>query len=285
MDLFIQHSAQSIVHLHRVSREHIKSLTLHTQCITIINALSNKICVATMKPKLLKKFGRTRMRKLSSSDCSTRKSSLDISEGPSAGFNDSSSSLRTVTAVESRPALVLEKAFPVEPSSLGRSQTTYTHVNDNASSILINQVHAAVHHLPAPAPPATQPPAHVHQYPPTMSHHSTRHYHQQKPQEFVYYPTYRAEDRATSFIREHPQVDEMPSPSITASSAAAVPPLAMAAPGEDASILQARREAIEATAKLLGANHPDTLLAIQSMQKHCNTCRNSASASNLYMTG
>ena len=63
----------------------------------------------------------------------------------------------------------------------------------------------------------------------------------------------------------------MPSPSITASPAAAVPPLAMAAPGEDASILQARREAIEATAKLLGANHPDTLLAIQSMQKHCNT--------------
>ena len=119
-----------------------------------------------------------------------------------------------------------------------------------------------------------QPPVHVHQYPPTMRHHSTRHSHQQNPQEFVYYsyPTYRAEDRATSFIREHPQVDEMPSPSITASSAAAVPPLAMAAPGEDASILQARREAIDATAKLLGANHPDTLLAIQSMQKHCNTC-------------
>ena len=217
-----------------------------------------------MNPKLLKKFGRTRMRKLSSSDCSTRKSSLDISEGPSAGSHDSSSSLRTVTAAESRPALVLEKAFPVEPISLGGSQTTYTHVNGNASSILINQVHAAVHHLSAPAPATV----HVHQHPPTMRHHSTRHSH---PQNLVY-PTYRAEDRATSFIREHPQVDEMPSPSITASSAAAVPPLAMAAPGEDASILQARREAIDATAKLLGANHPDTLLAIQSMQKHCNTC-------------
>jgi hypothetical protein len=228
-----------------------------------------------MKPKLLKKFGRTRMRKLSSSDCSTRKSSLDISEGPSAGFNDSSSSLRTVTAVENRPGL--EEALPAEPSD----QTTYPYVNDNASSIPTNQVHAAVHHLPAP--PATQPPVHVHQYPSTTRHHSTHHSHRPNPQEFVYYPAYRAEDRATSFIREYPQVDEMPSPSITASSAAVVPPLAMAAPEEDASILQARREAIEATAKLLGANHPDTLLAIQSMQKHCN--RNSASTSNLYMSG
>ena len=105
-----------------------------------------------MKPKLLKKFGRTRMRKLSSSDCSTRKSSLDISEGPSAGFNDSSSSFRTVTAVENRPEQ--EEALPAD-------QTTYTYVNDNASSIPTdaNQVHAAVHHLPAP--PATQPPVHV----------------------------------------------------------------------------------------------------------------------------
>ena len=234
-----------------------------------------------MKPKLLKKFGRTRMRKLSSSDCSARKSSLDISEGPSAGFNDSSSSLRTVTAEENRPEL--ETALP--PSSLERDQTTYTYMNDNASSIPTNQVHAAVHRLPLPAPPATQPPVHVHQYPSTTRHHSTHPSHRPNPQDLIYYPTYRAEDRATSFIREYPQVDEMPSPSITASSAAVVPPLAMAAPEEDASILQARREAIEATAKLLGANHPDTLLAIQSMQKHCNTCRNSASASNLYMTG
>ena len=227
-----------------------------------------------MKPKLLKKFGRTRMRKLSSSDCSTRKSSLDISEGPSAGFNDSSSSFRTVTAVENRPEQ--EEALPAD-------QTTYTYVNDNASSIPTdaNQVHAAVHHLPAP--PATQPPVHVHQYPSTTRHHSTHHSHRPNPQDFIYYPAYRAEDRATSFIREYPQVDEMPSPSITASSAAAIPPLAMAAPEEDASILKARREAIEATAKLMGANHPDTLLAIQSMQKHCT--RNSASASNLYMSG
>jgi len=227
-----------------------------------------------MKPKLLKKFGRTRMRKLSSSDCSTRKSSLDISEGPSAGFNDSSSSFRTVTAVENRPELVPEKSLPAD-------QTRYTYVNDNASSIPTNQVLAAVHHLPTP--PATRPPVHVHQYPSTTRHHSTHHSNQQNPQDLIYYPAYRAEDRATSFIREYPQVDEMPSPSITASSAAVVPPLAMAAPGEDGSILQARREAIEATAKLLGANHPDTLLAIQSMQKHCN--RNSASASNLYMSG
>eukprot|EP00563_Minutocellus_polymorphus_P004671 CAMPEP_0181034726 /NCGR_PEP_ID=MMETSP1070-20121207/7959_1 /TAXON_ID=265543 /ORGANISM="Minutocellus polymorphus, Strain NH13" /LENGTH=245 /DNA_ID=CAMNT_0023112269 /DNA_START=64 /DNA_END=801 /DNA_ORIENTATION=+ len=245
-----------------------------------------------MKPKLLKKLS-GRMRKLSSSDCSTRKSSLDSSDGlSSAGcLNDSYSSLRTVEE-NHRPALVSEKALQAEQNSPAKEQTAYLNDNAAASSIPINQVHAAVHQLPAPtAIPATQP---VHQY--TTSHHSSFiHSHYQNPQEFVYYPTYNTNGRATNFF-EYPQVDEMmlvdpmSSPSITSSSAALVPPPAttsrprpssVAAPEEDSSILQARREAIEATAKLLGADHPDTLLAIQSMQKHCR----SGAAPHLHISG
>ena len=38
-------------------------------------------------------------------------------------------------------------------------------------------------------------------------------------------------------------------------------------------IIQTQKDAVEAAAKLFGAEHPNTIFAIQSMQKQCNSTR------------
>ena len=218
-----------------------------------------------MKPELLKKL-RGRMRKRSSSDCSTRKCSLDSCDPSSSAqeggwLNDSISSRRTVDEMQPVP----EQAHVVREAL--------------SSSIAANNHQVpAMHHLPSADVSQAEPlhqyqayPTDPHTHPP--SHHQHSH-HQHNPQENTDYPTY-----SHSHIRNGTLAYAQPPSSNAVAAVVPPPPAAMPAPEEDPSILQARKEAIEATAKLMGANHPDTLLAIQSMQKHC---RNQAAAAYLY---
>ena len=214
-----------------------------------------------MKPNLLKKLS-GRMRKRSSSDCSTRKCSLDdscvtscdpVSSSAQEGgcLNDSLSSRRTVDEMQ-----------PV-PEQL--------HVEHEASvSSLIAANNQVPHHLPSVDLLVSQPEQ-IHQQHPSNQYSTNPHtnpsHHQYNPQENTScHPTRNFNGRVTNN-----------------SSTAVVPPPppphpVIPTPEEDPSILQARKEAIEATAKLMGANHPDTLLAIQSMQKHCRNGREAAAS-------
>ena len=218
-----------------------------------------------MKPNLLKKLS-GRMRKRSSSDCSTRKCSLDDSCDPVSTstaqeggcLHDSISSRRTVDEMQPVP----ERAHVARDSS--------------ASSLLIaaNVQVPAVHHLPSVDVSQPEP---IHQYQnPSNQHSTTLHTnlsnHQFNPQEnTAYHPIYNFNGRV---------VPNNSSTATVPTSAPSVPPpcSVIPAPEEDPSILQARKEAIEATAKLMGATHPDTLLAIQSMQKHCRNGREAAAS-------
>ena len=218
---------------------------------------------SAMKPNLLKKLS-GRMRKRSSSDCSTRKCSLDdscvtscdpVSSSAQEGgcLNDSLSSRRTVDEMQ----LVPEQAHVAREAS---------------SSSLIAANNQVPHHLPSVD--VSQPePIQQYQYPSNQystTPHTHPSCHQHNPQENTsYHPTYNFNGRVSNN-------------SSTAVVALSPPPPhyhpVIPTPEEDPSILQARKEAIEATAKLMGANHPDTLLAIQSMQKHCRNGREAAAS-------
>ena len=209
-----------------------------------------------MKPELLKKL-RGRMRKRSSSDCSTRKCSLDSCDPSSSAqeggwLNDSISSRRTVDEMQPVP----EQAHVAREAS---------------SSSLIAANNQVPHHLPSVD---VSQPEQIHQQHPSNQYSTNPHtnpsHHQYNPQENTsYHPTYNFNGRVSNN-------------SSTAVVALSPPPPhyhpAIPTPEEDPSILQARKEAIEATAKLMGANHPDTLLAIQSMQKHCRNGREAAAS-------
>ena len=209
-----------------------------------------------MKPNLLKKLS-GRMRKRSSSDCSTRKCSLDDSCDPSSSaqeggcLNDSLSSRRTVDEMQPVP----------EQAHVAREESA-------TSLIAANDQVPAVHHRP---PVDVSQPEQIHQQHPSNQYSTNPHtnpsHHQYSPQENTScHPTHNFNGRVTNN-----------------SSTAVVPPPppphpVIPTPEEDPSILQARKEAIEATVKLMGANHPDTLLAIQSMQKHCRNGREAAAS-------
>ena len=207
------------------------------------------------------------MRKRSSSDCSTRKCSLDDSCDPVSSssaqeggcLHDSISSRRTVDEMQPVP-----------------ERMHVAHEASASSLIAANDQVPAVHHLPSVD--VSQPePIHqyTHQYP-SNQHSTTLHTnpsnHHFKPQEnTAYHPTYNFNGRV---VPNNSSTAAVPTPTPSAP-----PPCsAIPAPEEDPSILQARKEAIEATAKLMGATHPDTLLAIQSMQKHCRNGREAAAS-------
>ena len=202
------------------------------------------------------------MRKRSSSDCSTRKCSLDDSCDPVSTaqegrcLTDSISSRRTVDEMQPVP----ERVHVAHEAS--------------ASSLIAANVQVpAVHHLPSVD--VSQPES-IHQYQNPSNQHSTTHHtntssHQYNPQEnTAYHPTYNFNGRVPN---SSTAVVPPPLPP-----SASTPHRIIPAPEEDPSILQARKEAIEATAKLMGATHPDTLLAIQSMQKHCRNGREAAAS-------
>ena len=198
------------------------------------------------------------MRKRSSSDCSTRKCSLDSCDPSSSAqeeggcLNDSLSSRRTVDEMQ-----------PVPEQAHVARETSASLVAANNQVPAMNDLSSVV--VPQPEPIHQQYPS--NQYSTTPHTHPSHQYY--NPQENTpYHPTYNFNGRVPS----SPTAVVPPPPS------AAIP-----VPEEDPSILQARKEAIEATAKLMGANHPDTLLAIQSMQKHCRNSQ--AAAAYLYSSG
>ena len=50
-------------------------------------------------------------------------------------------------------------------------------------------------------------------------------------------------------------------------------------------IIQAQKDAVRAAAKLFGAEHPNTIFAIQSMQKQCNSTRSQSANTCMYSNG